>query len=512
MRGRGVLAAVSLLALTTGLASAAPAKQGGILRIGTTGASTQVDPQIAYVATAWSLEYATAAKLYNYPDKPGQAGGFLRPEVASRVRVSGTGMTYTFTIRKGFRFSDGSPVTARNFAYAIKRAKSSALDAPAAAYASDIASATAKGSRLVIQLKRLLPALLTTLAMPFFQATSTKLPLTKEVTTGFPSAGPYYLSRNDVNVLTSIRKNPYWHGDRPRHLDGVDIQWNLNEQTAYEQTLANQLDEGPVPASQREALAQQFSVNKTRFWKQPINCMSFVLFNNSKGLFAGNPSMRKAVNWALDRTDYLAGSFQTPWTHLLGPLEPGSITAKSKQPYSVHANIAKARALAAGHFRDGRITVWYRSSGSVNPAQAQIVKRDLLRLGFSPDNLEMKGFSGAQIYDALGVAGADYDLALSVGWCADYPDAFGSLRAALYSTGVRDPSIDRQLAALANLPTKQRVKAYGKLDIEIMKKAAPLAPMGFYNNVFLFSDRVDPRSLLYQPVYADFSIPALRLK
>src|SRR5215203_4046932 len=103
---RGVLAVMGLAALTAGLASAAPAKQGGIFRLGTTGASTQIDPQLSYVSTGWWLEYATAAKLYNYPDKTGQAGGLLRPEVASGFAVSGDGRTYTFTIRKGFRFSD----------------------------------------------------------------------------------------------------------------------------------------------------------------------------------------------------------------------------------------------------------------------------------------------------------------------------------------------------------------------------------------------------------------------
>ena len=43
------------------------------------------------------------------------------------------------------------------------------------------------------------------ITMPFFQATSTKLPLTKEVVnvdvaTTYPSAGPYYMSRNDVQT------------------------------------------------------------------------------------------------------------------------------------------------------------------------------------------------------------------------------------------------------------------------------------------------------------------------
>src|SRR6187551_2137394 len=167
-------------------------KKGGIWKIGTTGASTQVDPQVAYVTTAWWLEYATAAKLYNYPDKAGQAGGLLRPEVASRFAVSGDGRKYTFTIRKGFRFSDGAPVTAENFAYAIRRATNSDLASPGSAFISEVRSAQARGNKLVIRLSKPDASLLTKLAMPFFQATSLKLPLKKEVTTGYPSAGPYY--------------------------------------------------------------------------------------------------------------------------------------------------------------------------------------------------------------------------------------------------------------------------------------------------------------------------------
>ena len=58
------------------------------------------------------------------------------------------------------------------------------------------------------------------ITMPFFQATSNVLPLTKEVANvqggNLPSAGPYYMTRNDVDTLTSIRKNPnYKVGPRP---------------------------------------------------------------------------------------------------------------------------------------------------------------------------------------------------------------------------------------------------------------------------------------------------------
>jgi ABC-type transport system substrate-binding protein len=512
-----LLAAVPILALAAGIASAAPAKQGGIFSVGTTGASTQVDPQLAYVTTSWWLEYATAAKLYNYPDKAGLAGGLLRPEVASGYTVSRDGKTYTFTVRKGFRFSDGTPVTARSFAYAFQRVLSPELASPAAQFIFRVQSAKAKGRRLVIRLKSPDAGLLGLLAMPFFQATSTKLPLNQEITGAYPSAGPYYFARNDVDSLTSLRRNPYWKGNRPRHLAGVDVHWNLNEQTAFQQTLANQLDEGPIPAADVQSVANRFGVNKTRFWAKPVNCAGFITFNNSRGLFAGNAPMRKAFNWAIDRKAdaALAGAYAAkPWTQLLSPVTPGVVTDPKKQPYSPGPNLAKARKLAAGHFRDGKIKLWYRRSGNILPPSIELIRRALIGIGFMSENIQMVGFSGADIYTAIGVQGADWDLAGGLGWCSDYPgSSLSDLRILLYSAGgPPSPSLQARLDRAAKLSGDARARALAKLAVEIMKQVAPMAPMRTYNNRFLLSNRVDPHSLVYQPAIQDWSIPALALR
>src|SRR5919109_3943925 len=57
-----------------------------------------------------------------YPDKPLPAGLQLAPELAeSYPAVSRDRRTYTFTIRRGARFSDGSLVTARAFLRALER-------------------------------------------------------------------------------------------------------------------------------------------------------------------------------------------------------------------------------------------------------------------------------------------------------------------------------------------------------------------------------------------------------
>ena len=110
----------------------------------------------------------------------------------------------------------------------------------------------------------------------------------------------------------------------------------------------------------------------------------------------------------------------------------------------------------------------------------------------------------------MGVKGNDADMGVSMGWCSDYSG--GSHFSAPACSTTQFHGYDAKIAAIQKLPPAQRAKALGKLDIQLMKNVAPLAPMGYYNNLFLFSNRVDPRSLVYSPVYTDWSIPALELK
>ena len=475
----------------------------GIFRVGLAGASVQIDPQLSYISTGWWMEYATAAKLYNWTDR----GTKLVPEIASRVAISNRGRTYTFFLRKGFRFSDGSSVTAKNFVYAFDRVANKDLASPAEQFTLDIRSVRAKGNyQLVIRLAKPDPNFISKLTMPFFQATSTTLPLNREVVGGYPSAGPYYFASNEVNSLTSLRRNPYWHGKRPAHLDGVDVQWGLDEDAAFQQVQANQLDEAFVSGSNAQSAGQRYGVNKTRFWAMPQNCLGLLMFNRFNPLFGHSVAARKAVNWAVDRTAYaaLAGPYAgTPWTHLLPPLFPGSIAKKSLQPYSVHANLAKARQLAGAYVANRRITVGYRLSSAMFQAQAGLVHDALVQLGFKPENITMKGYKGGDLYTAMGTRGSDLDMGVSLGFCGDFPDSYGLLKSFVADKAKYSRRVDA---------ARKRPKVLGRLDLEIMRTLAPAAVMRTYNNRYFFSDRLDPRSLKFNRVYGDWSIPALALK
>jgi len=500
-------------------AGAASQKQGGIFKVGTTGASVQIDPQTSYVTTGWWLEYATAAKLYNY-----RPGGRLVPEVASRFAISNDGTHYTFFLRPGFRFSDGAPVTARNFKYAFDRVRNPDLGSPGEQFLQGVNGVHAHGMKLLIDTTMRSGRLLTILAMPFFQATSTKLPADREVAdvksmADLPTAGPYAFALNDVNRLTSLRRNPYWKPGpgrtAPRNLDGVDVQWNLDERTAFEMVKANQLDEGPIPAAEQQGLADQYGVNKSRFWVKPTSdCIGLIAFNNNRNLFRGNPELRKAFNWALDRTVYNGpGYSRSPWTHLLPPGYPGSITKPSRQPYAPTADVQRAHDMAVGHLRDGKVKVFFRTSTPLSLAQAEQVRRALLYLGFAYDDITMKGFGGAAIYEAMGKRGSEFDMAVSLGWCASVIEGSAFLPFGGAPPFFPDlPHYRSKIAAALRLKGKARFAALGKLDLDITRNVAPVAVTNIFNNLYFFSNRVDPRSLRYHAVYSDWSIPALALR
>src|SRR5688500_11557622 len=128
-----VLAAIGAgLLLAAGFASPAEggsqssdrnAARGGTLRVDLTSDFDYIDSSLAYFTHSWQLLNATQLKLLGFPDKEGAAGSRMVAHAAAGFpKVSRDGKTYTFTIKRGFRFSDGSAVTSANFRAAIARA------------------------------------------------------------------------------------------------------------------------------------------------------------------------------------------------------------------------------------------------------------------------------------------------------------------------------------------------------------------------------------------------------
>ena len=208
-----------LAALAFGTAASLPSSQptgsAGAFKIGTTGARWQTDPGLAYIFTAWELEYATCAKLVNYPDTPWDEheASRLRPEIAAGMpTISQDRRTYTFQIRNDYAFSPPASgvVTAQSMKYTFERTLSPELASPAHQFftnivgevefhngqASEITGIVAQGDTLTFHLIEPQGHFLTLLAMPFTCAIPIGLPRVEQFAP-IPSAGPYYISSWD---------------------------------------------------------------------------------------------------------------------------------------------------------------------------------------------------------------------------------------------------------------------------------------------------------------------------
>ena len=214
--------------VSAGFANAAStssaAKRGGTMRMNMSATDVDfTDPSLAYGTISWQIEYATALKLVNYPDKAPPAGGRLQPEAAVGMPiVSNNGKTYTFKIKNGLKLSNGETITAKNFQKAIFRALTKSMQSPAVPFIGDIVGAQAmidgkansasgviaSGNKLTIKLTKPDGGLLSKLGMPFFQAISLRMANDPKGVDSYPSGGPYTISSRIPNRRI-VHSSPY---------------------------------------------------------------------------------------------------------------------------------------------------------------------------------------------------------------------------------------------------------------------------------------------------------------
>jgi len=550
-----VAGASLLVAAAVGRASPGTSRQGGTLLVDLPIYDIDdIDPSIAYGTASWHIEYSTALKLFNYPDAAAPRGSRLIPEGATGYTVSNGGRTYTFTIRKGFRFSNGAPVRARNYAFAINRSFGRDLQSPgfhfvADEHATNIVGAQAvrdgywetargvrvRGNKLSITLARPDPTLLAKLSMPFFQAMPRSLSRTNRVINvdaghPLPSAGPYYVSERVPNRLVVLRRNPYYakrvartYERRPANLARTEIRTAVNLQESYEAVRAGRDDYTyDLPPNLGGDLAAEFGLHG-RFRIRPSNCISYIALNSGgtgagAALFRNNPQLRRAVNYVIDRQAMadLSGAYAVlPHDQYLPRGFPGF---RDLDAYPFRPDEAKARELARGHVPSGGPWIYYISIHSPGPERAELVRRQLAKIGIT---VEPRGFRG-YIGDPAARRSSPHALA-SEGWCQDYSDPYDFINTLLYGGSIQEENnknvahfnnraYDQRMEHAARLSGDARLRAYARLEHDLVTKAAPWAVWGQPTNEFLFGNRVEMRSFVYQPIYEAPPYNVLALK
>ena len=462
-----------------------------------------LDPALAQAQQAWELEYATCAKLLNYPAAGGYRGTRLVPEVAASLpRISPDRRTYTFRIRKGWRFSNGEPVTARSFTRAFERARSEELVSPAAPYLREVASWQVRGRTLTIQLRLPAPDFSQRLALPYFCAVPTWAPDRQSDT--LPSAGPFAIERYRPGRSLVLQRNPYYHGPRRSRLQRIVYRFGAFSSQIRLELERGEADYGVVTPSAFAALAQRFTGDRRHLFvvQQPI--VAYLALNTARPLFRDNPWLRRAVNYTLDRPALV---------RLFGPrgaapsdeyLPPGFPGYQAEHVYPVGApELAKARSLARGHLHGGHAV--FLACGTQDCAERAIVVADALR----KIGLHVRIDTSPGQFTLAGVRGTRFDIA-DVITRPDYGDPYGLVDKLLDGRVIRavgnsnisyyaSPRVNRAIDAAQRLDGIERDRAYGRLGIEVARTDAPLAAYAVLNARVFVSTRVG--CITYQPVY-----------
>lgn len=530
--GAAMLAASGIASTGSAHKQSAPqAKKGGILKASLFAGIENIDPQRSYYVPESQYEWLTQRPLLNFAHAEGARGYRLLNEGASSYTVSRDGRTYTFHVRPGMKFSDGSAVTAANYKHTMLRILNPNVGSPIASFLTDPASVnipgaiayntTGKGSvsgivtkgkyTLIIKLLKANALLPTLMAMIETGATPLSFPM-KPITApkNVVSAGKYYVSSYTPDRSISIRLNKFYKPagavPYPGNVSGIDYSIGIQQDQALLLTKQGKLDwpaDGLSSTAWGPLFAQYGTKGRARVFASSV--VDYAVMNTTKGVFA-NTTARKAIEYGLNRKSLVkirgprAGS---PQCSMLTPAIPGykkcSLYPLGKQ------DLAKARSLAKGH--TGHLNYWYTASTLGTQIQ-HLAASQLNAIGFT--NIDTKPFQSG-LFTALGKKGNDYDFAI-IGWQADFPDPYDYINKLLSGTTIQDvqnnnvsyfnnPTANKLMNQAAQLRGLKRFSTYGNLDNQIQKTWAPTAPIDNRNDRNFFSSRVDTGSIKTSPVY-----------
>ena len=491
---------------------------GGEINVSMTSFPDYVDPQLSYTVEGWEVLYNTYTPLLTYKHAKGQDGTQVVPALAEAMPdISPDGKTYKLTLRSNMKYSDGTPIKASDFTYAIQRlfkansggsvffetivgAKDYA-DGKAPTIAG-ITTDDATGD-ITIALTDASGTFNNVLALMFAAPVPPSTPLDKDATnTPPPSSGPFMISKVEAPQTLTMERNPNFKTVKDAgatevadaHVDKITVTQNKSSSAQVTGVEQNTID-FMVDPPDADRLAEVKSKFGERFrLDESIN--TYYFFMNNKTAPFNDVRVRQAINYAIDpeALNRVFGGRLHPTQQILPPGMPGY---EEYKPYPF--DMAKAKALLAeANPTDKDITVWTDDE----PDRKRIGEyyHDLLtQLGF---NATLKVVAGNVYFATIGnTSTPDLDTGFT-DWFQDFPHPDDFYRPLLNGANILPtnnsnysqvaiPANDEKMNDLAKQQLTDDVKKqYAALDKAYMDQAV-WAPYGNEERSTFVSDRID---------------------
>jgi peptide/nickel transport system substrate-binding protein len=512
---------------------------GGEINVSMTSFPDYVDPQLSYTLEGWEVLWNVYTPLLTYKHAAGDAGTEVVPGLAKDMpEISADGKTYKLTLRPNMKYSDGTPIKASDFTYAIKRLFKA--DSGGSVFfegivgAKDFADGKAESisgittnddtGEITIQLEDPNGTFNNVLGMMFAAPVPPSTPLDKAATnTPPPASGPFMITKVDAPQTLTMERNPQFKTVKDAgadevadaHLDKITVTQNKNNSAQVTGVEQNNID-FMVDPPDADRLAEVKSKYGNRFRLEKSLNTYYFWMNNQKPPF-NDLKVRQAINYAIDpeALNRVFGGRLHPTQQILPPGMPGY------QEYKLYPgpDMEKAKQLLAeANPADKNITVWTDDE----PDRKRIGEyyHDLLtQLGF---NAQLKVIAGDVYFTTIGnETTPDLDTGFT-DWFQDFPHPDDFFRPLLNGDNILPTNngnysrvaIPANDAKMDDLSQKQLgdggvEQGYAELDKAYMEQAV-WAPYGNEQYTTFVSDRMDfdkaYSHLLFNQDYSAFAL------
>ena len=468
-------------------AGATEPHRGGVLVYSVVDGLRTLDPLIAYDEYTFGALHHMLDTLVGYEPAFGpDQGNEVAPQLAKSWTISDDAKTYTFHLRRGLTYWDGSPVVAGDFVYALERCLTH-QSSPFAQFIFGIvgAEALSKGDAttlagattpddltLVIELAEPDASFLYIMAMPFAapQKRAFIESLSKQqLRTTLLGTGPFKMKKWDEGTVLVLERNDnYWDPAIP-YLDGIVLYESIKRDTAFLKFQA-----GELMTVDRLSSADFIYVAGHKEWRQYLyNVPNMNVYgekmNVTKKPFT-DKRVRQALNYALNKDNQikLMNGLGVAAHGILPPMMPGYDSTLKPYPHDPE----KAKALLAEAGYPNGFSITYTTLADPRSEKlAQALQSDMAKVGVKVE-IELMTFP-----TYLDASARPDGLAFAyTAWFMDYPDPSNFVDVRFHTkmiaeqdsnndTFYSNPKLDQMMdAAKAEVDPDKRWRMYNEIE------------------------------------------------
>jgi oligopeptide transport system substrate-binding protein len=392
---------------------------------------------------------------------------------------------YTFTLKSGITFSDGTPVTAQTYVYTLTRVLLPNTKSPGTPLLANIVGANDITNSKTKTLKGVQAINNTTLRITLTQPTeyfldimanSIAFPLNQKVIDRFGAqnwtnnvagngvgTGPFMVKEWDHNVKMVLVPNPHWYGARTK-LTEVDMLFVNDPSTAFRAYQAGQYAFTWNITSQDLSSAK----NIPGYTSQSLLQTDLLFFDNSRPPF-DNVAVRQVFAYAIDKTTLVSTIFKDgaiPASTIIPPGMPGYQPNYTGIPFDKTKALSLLQSVYPDASKVPPITFSYPSS-EISPPEAQLLQQMWQNaLGIQ---VRLNPVEPTAYFQELATQPPVIQLGFTQ-WMADYPDPYDSLGLYLLSTTSynsgdwKNPQFDSLVHQAEQTTGQARIQLYNQAE------------------------------------------------